>query len=216
MVVAIVVENALRLSNGRLSTVMAITGVYARARKAFEVVLPYRLRCRRCGTHTAKLRTRAKTGGGVAEMRIDGSDCQGRHLRCFRGRQTGGSKASGAHRARFVLRAEVRRVPAENNLESRECIYIGIQGTGTHSAIQCDGEVGTVSGKTVLGNVLTMWRYRPDRAPLIPRRYRAGIRRFYSPGPLITRSRFRAATVTVGILRLPFRSKNARCEFDGV
>ncbi len=41
-----------------------------------------------------------------------------------------------AHRARPVLRAKVRGVSAPYDVESFECSYVRIQGTGSHSPVQ--------------------------------------------------------------------------------
>ena len=51
-------------------------------------------------------------------------------------------KHLGPHRARPLLRAEVRGVPTAHNLESLQCLHFGIQGTGAHPAIQGDSQAG--------------------------------------------------------------------------
>ncbi|MGA9392946.1 MAG: hypothetical protein WBV69_21125 [Candidatus Sulfotelmatobacter sp.] len=50
----------------------------------------------------------------------------------------------------------VRGIPAANDLESVQCIHVGIQGTGSHPAIQGDSETGRVSGDSILTVVLTV------------------------------------------------------------
>src|ERR1700733_5679987 len=58
------------------------------------------------------------------------------------------------HSARPLLRAEIRSIPATNDLESLECIHIGVLGTRSHSATQSDSEAGRVLGGWVLASCL--------------------------------------------------------------
>ncbi len=51
---------------------------------------------------------------------------------------------------------------AANDLESFECVHLGIQGTGAHSAVQGYGKAGRVLGTAVLTIVLGCgWSGRP-------------------------------------------------------
>jgi len=52
------------------------------------------------------------------------------------------------------IRAEVRRVPVTNNLESLECFYFSFQGPRSDSAIQGDGEARRISGSPVPSVIL--------------------------------------------------------------
>src|ERR1700756_5498766 len=54
----------------------------------------------------------------------------------------------------LCIRTEVRGIPTSDDLESLECLYIGVQGTRSHPAIQGDGEIGRISGGPVLTVVL--------------------------------------------------------------
>jgi hypothetical protein len=53
-----------------------------------------------------------------------------------------------------LLRAKIRGIPATDDLESLECVHVGIQGTGSHPAIQGNGEVGRFPGDSILTIVL--------------------------------------------------------------
>jgi hypothetical protein len=53
-----------------------------------------------------------------------------------------------------LLRAEVRGIPAANDLESLERVHVGLQVTGTDPAIQGDGEARRIPGRPVLAIVL--------------------------------------------------------------
>ena len=53
-----------------------------------------------------------------------------------------------------VLRAEVRGIPAANDLESFQCVHICIQGTRSRPTIQGDGQAGGIPGSPVLTIVL--------------------------------------------------------------
>ena len=59
------------------------------------------------------------------------------------------------HRSRPVLRAKVRRVPIEDDLESLQRVHFGVQGTGADPPIQGDGQAGRIPGSPVLPVVLT-------------------------------------------------------------
>jgi hypothetical protein len=59
-------------------------------------------------------------------------------------------------------RSELTDVTAKVVLE---CVYFGIQGTGTHSSIQGDGETGENSGRAVLTIVVVHGAVWP--APLV-------------------------------------------------
>jgi len=54
----------------------------------------------------------------------------------------------------LYLRAKVRGVPASDNLESIECIHLGIQRAGSHSAIHRRRETGRIRRSPVLTIVL--------------------------------------------------------------
>jgi len=55
-----------------------------------------------------------------------------------------------------VLRAEVRGIPAADDLESLQCVHIGVQGTGSHRAIQGDSQAGRIPGNPLLTIVLAV------------------------------------------------------------
>jgi hypothetical protein len=81
---------------------------------------------------------------------------------------------------RSVLRAEVRRLPAADDLESVECIHIRVQGTRPDSPIQGDGEIRRVPGSEVLAVVLDLLGCaRPGRSILI-----ASVDREACPDPI--------------------------------
>ena len=60
------------------------------------------------------------------------------------------------YRARSVFRTAVRRVPAENDLESVERIHFSIQGPGAHPTVQGDSQAGGIPGGPVLRIVLAL------------------------------------------------------------
>ena len=70
-----------------------------------------------------------------------------------------GSLEAPKHLARsvhdLVLRAEVRGIPAANDLESLQCLYVGIQGTGCHPAVQSDSQARRIPRSPILSAVLT-------------------------------------------------------------
>ena len=67
----------------------------------------------------------------------------------------------------LILRADVRRIPAENDLQPLERIHFGIQGTVSRPTIQRDSEAGRISGGPVLPVVLVGGRSRPPAAPFL-------------------------------------------------
>jgi hypothetical protein len=73
----------------------------------------------------------------------------------FVGGQAGGSEASGAYRARSLLRAKVRGVSFTNNLEPLERVHFRIQRTGADSTVQGDSKARRVPGDSLLAVVLT-------------------------------------------------------------
>jgi hypothetical protein len=52
------------------------------------------------------------------------------------------------------IRAEVREIPPTNDLESFQCVHVGIQGTRPDPAVQGDREAGRIPGDPVLAVVL--------------------------------------------------------------
>ena len=53
-----------------------------------------------------------------------------------------------------TAKVEVRGIPAENDLESLQCVHVSIQGTGSHSTVQGDGQAGRIPRSPVLSIVL--------------------------------------------------------------
>src|SRR5882762_1604122 len=54
------------------------------------------------------------------------------------------------------IRTEVRGIPAANDLESFQCVHVGIQGTRSRSTIQGDSEAGRILGIPILAVVLAL------------------------------------------------------------
>jgi hypothetical protein len=81
-----------------------------------------------------------------------------------------GSLDAPKHLARIVheplLRTEVRRIPAENDLESLQRVHFSVQGTGPDPSIQGDRQAGRVPGISVLAVVLIKRRFRRTAGPL--------------------------------------------------
>ena len=65
------------------------------------------------------------------------------------------------------IRAQIRGLPTANDLESLQCVHFGVQETGSHLAIQGDGEAGRISGGPVLTVVLTRGPLRSAPAPAV-------------------------------------------------
>ena len=70
-----------------------------------------------------------------------------------------------------TAKVEVRGIPAENDLESLQCVHVSIQGTGSHSTVQGDGQAGRIPRSPVLSIVLARGLRRPP----------ASIRRINAP-----------------------------------
>jgi len=68
----------------------------------------------------------------------------------FRRGQTRSAQTPCPHSPRSLLRAEVRGIPAMDNLEPFQCVHIGVQGTRSHPAIQGDSQAGSIPGGPVL------------------------------------------------------------------
>jgi hypothetical protein len=109
--------------------------VYAGAGQALEIIFADRLHFSRRRSHAAQLRTNAEAGRNVAEKRTHRCHGKSGHLRGVRRRRVGGSQASRSQRARPLFRAEIRGIPAADDLEPIECVHLGIQRTGSHSTI---------------------------------------------------------------------------------
>jgi hypothetical protein len=71
-----------------------------------------------------------------------------------------------AHCTRSLLRPAVRGIPAANNLESLECVYLCIQRTRSHPTVQGYGQAGKIPGSPVLSVILDAgwFRRRPPFA----------------------------------------------------
>jgi len=76
-------------------------------------------------------------------------------LRRVRRWRAGGSAKSSARSASAVLRAGVRGVLGADDVELVERVYQRIQEARSHSTVQSDGEIGRLSGNSVLAVVLT-------------------------------------------------------------
>jgi hypothetical protein len=57
--------------------------------------------------------------------------------------------------ARLPWAPESRGIPAADPLESFQCVHFCVQGTGSHPAVQGDGETWEIPGRLVLPVVLT-------------------------------------------------------------
>src|SRR6266478_4235791 len=67
------------------------------------------------------------------------------------------------------IRTQVRGIPVADDLESLECVYVGVQRTRSYSPIQGNSQVGRIPGNTVLSVVLARMGCRPAM-PSLPGR----------------------------------------------
>jgi len=68
--------------------------------------------------------------------------------------QTRRAEAPCSYRPCPLFRAEIRGILSADDLESLERVYFRLQRTGSHPAIQGDGQAGRVSGNSILTIVL--------------------------------------------------------------
>lgn len=67
----------------------------------------------------------------------------------------GGAEASCTDRTRLVFRIGARRIPESDDLEPLQCVHIGIEGVGPHSAIQSNCETRGIPGSSLCAAVLS-------------------------------------------------------------
>src|SRR5664280_229139 len=130
----------LRLREPRVSR-----GIHSRAREAFQALLTRRQPGHRRRSDAEELRaaeaaSRRMAGAAVVNGFGKAADLPGVH----RGR-IGVSEALGAACARTVLSACACRVSGANHVESVERLHQRLQGTGTNSTVQGNGEAGGFS-----------------------------------------------------------------------